>query len=260
MVFRVFTAASGAVEPGAEVGAFSLSGAGVTIPAILIGSEGRGRQLGVLPVADPPRVPCPDRGKEVWTSAEACGRCGAALAAEEGKPTRRHADAGEVTGRVLFAEVGSTKAGKPKLFSRPELPAAEKVIVVLRTPMGFRGGNAHTGDRAGWVCGRSCGASAEGAIEVPESCPGCGAKGYDGPKLRVAEFPGEVICRGVIAEGIAGRMGSGEQLVALIPRGAVFRTAYSGRLYGSPSSHYYKWDGERLLSATWQERVAADIF
>ena len=34
----------------ARVGSFALKGAGVTVPAILIGEEGRGRKLGVLPV------------------------------------------------------------------------------------------------------------------------------------------------------------------------------------------------------------------
>lgn len=55
-------------------------------------------------------------------------------------------------------------------------------------------------------------------------------------------------------------MGGGEQLVALVPRGAVCRTGYFGRLYGGPASHYYKWDGSRLLAATWAERAATDLF
>jgi hypothetical protein len=55
-------------------------------------------------------------------------------------------------------------------------------------------------------------------------------------------------------------MGSGEQIVALMSKNVVFRTGYSGRLYGAPSAHYYMWDGEKLLVATWDERVAADLF
>jgi len=52
-------------------------------------------------------------------------------------------------------------------------------------------------------------------------------------------FPGQVLVRGTIAQGAAGRMGCGEQIIAVIPAGKVFRTAYSGRLYGTPSAHYY---------------------
>ena len=41
----------------------------------------------------------------------------------------------------------------------------------------------------------------------------------------------------------------------------VFRTTYSGRLYGAPSAHYYSWDGQQLLGGlTWDERCASDIF
>src|SRR5690606_40374839 len=47
---KVFTIESGKVIEGAEVVTFALKNADVTIPAIIIGEEGRGRQLGVLPV------------------------------------------------------------------------------------------------------------------------------------------------------------------------------------------------------------------
>jgi hypothetical protein len=41
-------------------------------------------------------------------------------------------------------------------------------------------------------------------------------------------------------------MGSGSQYIATMPKDVVFRTSYSGRLYGAPSAHYYVWTGERL--------------
>ena len=73
-------------------------------------------------------------------------------------------------------------------------------------------------------------------------------------------FPGEILCEGIIAQGDAGRMGSGKQLVAVLPADTVFRTGYSGRLYGAPSAHYYIFRDGQILSATWEEREISDIF
>ena len=79
-------------------------------------------------------------------------------------------------------------------------------------------------------------------------------------KLEFHPFPGEILCEGIIAQGDAGRMGSGEQLVAVIPKNIVFRTGYSGRLYGYPSEHYYIFRDGQLLAVTREERELSDIF
>src|SRR5690606_4990542 len=47
---------------------------------------------------------------------------------------------------IHSAEVGTTKAGKPKLFQTECTNTLEKCICVFRTMIGFRGGNSHTGD------------------------------------------------------------------------------------------------------------------
>ncbi|HWP61570.1 MAG TPA: hypothetical protein VN495_03130, partial [Candidatus Paceibacterota bacterium] len=60
--------------------------------------------------------------------------------------------------------------------------------------------------------------------------------------------------------GDAGRAGGGEQFIALVPKGVVFRTGYTGRLYGGASAHYYMWNGEQFLAATWEDRTRADLF
>lgn len=194
---KIFTITNGEVCEGARVDSFTLKGAGISIPAILVGEEGRGRRLGVLPVQL-----LPSSYKE-WQ--------------EEGHVY------------INFAEVGTTKAGKPKLFQTEaeDTDAFDKCICVFRTKIGFRGGNSHTGDRLG-----------------DEFLP----------------FPGQVLCEGIIAQGTAGRMGSGSQIVAILPEDTVFRTGYSGRLYGEPDSHYYIFRGGRILSATWMEREVSDIF
>jgi len=206
MKMKVFTIENGKVTEGARVDSFTLNGAGVTIPAVLVGEERRGRRLGVLPVQL-----LPDTYAE-W----------------------------EKEGYVYIhsAIIGTTKAGKPKLFQTEDADTLEKCICVFRTRIGFRGGNCHTGDRDGGA-EKDCWGE-----EYPTFHP----------------FPGEVLCEGIIAQGAAGRMGSGQQLVAVMPAGIVFRTSYSGRLYGAPSEHYYIYRNGQLLSATWEEREVSGIF
>ena len=109
-MYKVFTVANGTVTPGAEVEEFTFRNGEVKIPAILVGEEGRGRSLGVLPVS------------------------------------------GAVAGDIIHAaDIGTTRSGKPKLWSQQEGAATskEKVIVVFKTHIGFRGSNTHTGDRSG---------------------------------------------------------------------------------------------------------------
>lgn len=198
---KVFTINSGSVSEGAEVQDVTIESAGFTFQAISVGEQGRGRKQATLPVD----------GRACVGSRE--------------------------TGRkVLNAEVGKTKSGKPKLFSERDSDNS-KCVVVFRTKIGFRGGNSHTGDRKG--------------IEN---------EGEYNERLAFEEFPGEILAQGSIAQGTAGRMGGGSQLIAVMPKGVVFRTGYSGRLYGNPSAHYYVFDGEKIVAVTWEERIASDIF
>lgn len=191
---KMFTVSNGTVFDGAPVAKLSLKGAGIDIPAIIVGEEGRGRARGVLPVQLLPRQ------MEEWK--------------KEGML------------KIFHAEIGTTKKGTPKLFAR-ESSGNSVAVVVFRTGIGFRGNNSHTGDST-----------------------------VDG----FSPFPGEILVNGVIAQGDAGRMGCGEQLVAIIPRKVVFRTAYSGRLYGQPSEHYYRFDGDKITVLTKEEREIAEAF
>ena len=249
---RVSTISDGTVEMGAVVRKHELKGANVVIPVIFIGEEGRGRTLGVLPVQLTPA-----QEKEFQAN-------------------------GQV--RIEFAELGQTKAGKPKLFAKDSACSDNGIIAVLRTPIGFRGGNDHTGDRTQtfWTIRESFADIAREAgipiqekyldkAKVLEYAAKLAAIRYPGENnikedcgfeyhLEFAPFPGTIINKGVIAEGTAGRMGSGDQLVAVIPKNVVFRTSYSGRRYGKPSAHYYKWNGDKVLAATWEEREQSDIF
>lgn len=259
--YRIYTVSNGKVAPGAEVEDLALKGAGTFIPAVIIGEEGRGRQRGVIPVDAPPMVSCPDQGKQMWQSQTTCTRCGVALG-EVIDSHRRHPEEGLVRGRLMYAAMGQTKAGKPKLWAMPVPTTEDHVIVVFRTKPGFRGGSAHTGDRSGWRCS-SYGCDASGDGYAPSACPKCGdapTAWGGGPELRFSPFPGEKLAEGRVAQGQAGAMGGGPQVMALMPKEVVFRSAYSGRLYGGPSSHYYKWDGQNLLAMTWEERSLTDAF
>jgi hypothetical protein len=262
---KVFTVDNGIVTHGARVENITLSGAGVTIPCIVVGEEGRGRERGILPVSNPPTIPCPNRGdsyvpwgigdrEPVSAEIKTC-QCGVKYEPRQaGKKWECfHPNEGYVFSPLLFAEVGETRSGKFKLMTATEAGPIETVIVVFRTGIGFRGGNSHTGDRTGWRCERC---TTQGAGDRPNSCPECG----EGTELVFGDFPGKVLVGGTIAQGDAGHMGSGQQLVAVLPLNVVFRTGYRGRLYGGPNANYYVAGEEKLISATWDERMVADLF
>ena len=248
---KIFTIKSGDVREGVKVESFTLKGAGISIPAVIIGEEGRGRELGVLPVQLLPE------SYAEW---------------KEKGYTRIHS-----------AEVGATKAGKPKLLQTEDTDTdtTEKCICVFRTMIGFRGGNSHTGDKEDEYWVRESFADFPESVPIKEKYTWDEVERYGLEYLKVRHpgkedmyppdiafkrkvfyrpFPGEILSSGVIAQGDAGRMGRGGQYVAIIPAGVVFRTGYSGRLYGSPSEHYYIFRDGQLLAATWEEREISDIF
>ena len=241
---KIFTIRSGEVEEGARVGTFTLKGAGVSIPAIIVGEEGRGRELGILPVEL-----LPEQYKE-WK------------------------EKGHVY--IFSAQVGETKSGKPKLYQTEEVDTTKRCVCIFKTKIGFRGSNKHSGDlkeeywTPNWLWEAKILALGNGvkekytkqeAVEIAERLDSQYPWDVVFEKRRLFNpFPGETICKGVIAQGDAGRMGSGEQLVAIIPAGEVFRTAYSGRLYGQPVEHYYIYKNGKVISTTKEEREVSGIF
>jgi len=196
-VYPIFTIRSGRVTEGTEVGRFNVRSANVTIPAVIVGEAGRGRELGIVPIQLPPAL------YQEWQESSSVVI-------------------------IKAAAVGQTRTGRPKLIAADEPTDTSKIIAVFRTYIGFRGSNSHTGDRTA-----------------------------DGQYL---PFPGELLASGTIAQGTAGRMGRGGQLVAVMPQDVIFRTGYSGRLYGAPSEHFYVWTGTEVLSVTAEERELAELF
>ena len=224
---RLYTISNGIVTEGATVEELHIESANIDIPAIIVGESGRGRSRGVIPV-----------------------QLSGGLYSEWNTNKK-------VT--ILDAKLGETKKGKPKLFTGTN-EYVDDILVVFRTPIGYRGSNSHTGDRVGYVCSE-CNKIIE-TDEALKECPICGYKSaWDyAVTLKFHPFPGKIISEGTIAQGDAGRMGSGDQIVAIIKPNIVFRTGYSGRLYGGHAAHYYNWDGDKLIGLTWDDRVVSDLF
>lgn len=220
---KLFTVRNGKVTEGAEIQKVALKGAGVEIDAIVVGEEGRGRVRGMLSV--------------------------------QGAPA---------DGVLRFATLGTTQSGKPKLVaaqSAGEQDSCEQdsCIVVFRTEAGYRGDAHHTGDRNGLykIAGEYPDTLNRAGMTRDEALAWVAEHNIPRDRLQVdafLPFPGQIICLGEIAQGQAGRMGGNKQPVAIMPAGVWFRTGYGGRLYGAPSAHYYRFDGERLLAMTWEER------
>lgn len=244
---RVFTIKDGEVFEGAKVSFFTLKN-GEKIPAIIVGEDGRNRHFGILPVQNFPMVPCPDRNKEFWRTV--CGLCSVSYNTE----THRHPDEGMVFDRLRYATIGKTRSDRPKLLATNAPTTDDQIIVVFRTTIGFRGCNDHTGDIIGQAC-TQCGTSFPytGATR----CPKCALLTM---YTQHQPFPGQILVSGKIAQGDAGRMGSGFQPVAIIPKNVVFREERNGRLYGAKPEHFFMWTGEKLLVATAEERECFDLF
>lgn len=134
--------------------------------------------------------------------------------------------------RVFSGTVGLTKSGNPKIYQTAEPTTGQTALVVLETGIGFRGGNQHTGGR------------------VPE---------YDPKNPVFKPFPGEILATGHIAQGDAGGMGSGDQIVAVVPMGEWFRTRKTGRLYGADGIHYHLFTGEAVERYSTEEAELLDL-
>ncbi len=135
------------------------------------------------------------------------------------------------------ADLGATKSGKPKLF--PEKKKDEnQVLVVFKTGIGYRGHNKHCGDLA----------------------PGHTYE-EDFSSEKWLPFPGKILATGEIAQGAAGRMGSGSQIIALLKVGDIVSICLSGRMYGRPNIHHV-WvkNVDEIIIMTPDDRMATDAF
>lgn len=144
--------------------------------------------------------------------------------------------------KIFNATLGHTQTGKPKLVEVNE-DGGDEAIVVFRTPIGFRGYNRHTGVEK-VMCEDCKGSGKEGNFTCYK-CKGSG-KVY-------APFPGKVLVEGIIAQGEAGLMGEGSQLIAVVPKGQWIRVFIGGRRYGRPSKYFYLFNGKKVIVATGED-------
>jgi hypothetical protein len=255
MVYKVFTIRHGTVERGAEVQLPRYRGRIQNLPAIVVGEQGVcGRKaLGIIPVENPELVPCPDRGKELCTAYAVCKLCHAPLQVVDRCRLRaKHPDEGKAFGRLLYARVVEENRRRFRLFAESRATVSDHALVVFETPIGHHGTNSHSGDRCGWRC--HCGATGDDLVPPP-FCPVCGEPGYWGwPTICYLPFPGKVLAQGRVVSEAGGKTRGGRQIVALIPQSVVFRTGYTGHMFGGvPAEYYYLWDSEHLIGGVTYE-------
>ncbi len=157
---------------------------GEKIPAVIIGESGRGRSLGIVPVA------LKKENYEQWKK----------------------------EGRVYIknATVGQTKTERPKLIETVD-ETTDKIIAIFITPIGFRGSNYH---------------------EFPEGT--------------------EILASGTIAQGDAGRMGSGNEYVVVRPVPSAVKVHIGGRRYGAPTDYVYHFTEKEFFVRTGEEENLVD--
>lgn len=252
--YPVFSIDNRSVSKGASPQWLTLSN-GQKIPALIVGDEGRGRTRGVVPLDRMPMAPCKWWGEEIPTYMfnKICGVCGEPLSPPDVNGLCFHPEAGHAPGQLFAASLTTTRAGRPKFRVEMKPNTDEAAILVVNSTIGYRGSNTHTGDDDGWKC-LHC--NQRWAENPPEQCPECRATPYK----QFKPVPGKILATGRIAQGAAGRMGSGEQHILLIPKDEVLRVAMSGRLYGQPSEYFYVFDGQQVIKATREERELADLF
>ena len=191
---------------------------GTVIPVAKVGERGRGRVEAFVPV---------------FLSSE----------------NKKRLDNGE---KVVIENcvLGQTQKGAHKLIE-DETGVEDKTqcLVVDLTDIGFRGGNRHSGD----ITSAKCASPTEYCSWGSKECIGCRDNDYT-----TSELPLNVLANGKIAQGDAGRMGSGEELIGILPANKVYRVSRGGRLYGAEPVFYYLFDGATIQVATPEERKILD--
>jgi len=146
----------------------------------------------------------------------------------------------EVKACQIIAENGKYLVQPTKYNSDENL-----CLVVFRTHVYKGGRNIHTGDRKNCSCYKC---QLEFDIKQ-EDCSNCGGK----LKVYFQEFPAQILAKGTVRDSKKAVFGS--QLVCILKKNAVVRTAYDGYTFGKPGCHYHWFDGGKLITCTWEERL-----
>lgn len=197
---RVFTleGTSGHVVEGATVTYQDL--ANETFAYIKIGEEGRGRKI---------------------------GRLGVVLADPENEINRI------VHGQLIMSPASYNPSIKVRALKEIEITPSwdnQKIVLVAKVGIGFRGGNSFT--------------TVDGETHPRFDF-------YNAPNDEEKYIP---LAYGFIAQGDAGNMGGGTQFISELAVGdPVLKVSYQGRMYGKPTAHFIWWDGSKVHSLTEDE-------
>lgn len=242
-------------------------------PAVSLGEAGRGRTLTRLPLEGPaPPATCTGnvttRTFPHWGTPRWQARC-------SGCDTRRYTGPEDPEGPLYGVGEGATEAealaelrhGPPKdptprvlggalarhghLWRVAPGPAeGEACAVLVRDQSGYRGTWTLTGDPTPTGC-----PLAGEYSETSHLCASCGVE--VSPWTRHADYTygpaPRVLAQGMCAQGDAGRMGGGAEVVVVLRPGGGFVVRRAGRLYGREARVYYRWDGTTLVRVPAEE-------
>lgn len=236
---KIFTIVDEKVTIGARVE--KVSRGNFEFPAITVGEEGRGRKLAFIPVK---------------------------LTSVQYKSWKDKGYAEVYNVSLVKNEKGVT------MFKELEKQNNDSnCVVVMKNGIGFRGWNEYTGSlkdeyyefdmvTVQWEAER-LGVAIKDRYSYDEARmisqflqeKGVVRKGFsdtEGFERKVVyhPFPIKVLAKGVIAQGDAGKMGKGSQIIGVVSPTMVFRVCYGGRLYGKPDQYYYVYDGKTVHSMT----------
>lgn len=124
-----------------------------------------------------------------------------------------------------------------------------EALVVLRTPVNQGGKNFHTGDKSQALCYR-CEIEFDPREEV---CSYCKRQ----LKSRFHAFPGKILATGTVRNGKVRVFGN--QHIAVIKRGDIFRTAYNGYTPSMEGAHYHFFDGNGIITIPKKERYLTKL-
>lgn len=241
----VYTIKGSEVSRGAEIRFYPLQ-SGKAVSAIVIGDL----SYKIIPVDYITSAkPCPKRNCLVdHRYISFCMLCGVKL-----KNGNHHPDSGKLPDLLMFARLGLTATGKPKLHTISPVATSDKVIIVNKS-VAKNGLVLHCGETLGWECtNKFDGCEAKAYAPRVKKCPKCGSR----TRGLKASFPGEILA---VAE-VAGKNGTvvTKQIVAIVNKWDVFQ-GRGVNSAGTAFAYYFMWNGSELLFADEQQRALNDTF
>lgn len=186
---------------------------------------------------------------------------------------------------IKVVSLGETKSGRLRFFKEEETSQDEEVIVVFKPRAGYRGLMSLSGrfERKFKCREYSCNLMCDTREEMIEHLLSKHRYSFDPLKPDVLLYESSfgkdyvfknkitssflstlvpelnILAEGKIAQGAAGRMGSNQQLILILPKDVVVGWAIGGRVYGNPREYEMWWDGEKLNCMAAAERELLEV-